>query len=42
MTSQSLNLLHARVAPEDDLVERVAVGANDLMSRLGEHQVAYL
>ena len=42
MTSQGLNFLHAWVLPEDDLVQRVAVGANDFMSSLREHQVTDL
>lgn len=42
MSCQSLDLLHARVFPEDDLIERVAMRADNLMSRLGKHQVAHL
>ena len=31
---QRLDLLHARVLPENDLVQRVSVSADDLVSRL--------
>ena len=34
MTCQGLNLLHTGVLPQDDLIERVAMGAYDLMRRL--------
>ena len=39
---KSLNLLHAWVLPENYLVERVAVSADNLMRRLREHEVANL
>ena len=42
MTCQRLNLLHARVLPEDNLVQGVAMRADNLMGRLREHQVADL
>ena len=42
MSRQSLNLLHAGVLPQNDLVQTIAVRAHNLMSCLGEHQIANL
>ena len=42
MPRQRLDFLHARVLPEDDLVERVAVSADNFVRRLREHEVAHL
>lgn len=42
MASQSRNLLHRWIFPDDDLVEGVAVSRHDLVARLGKHQVADL
>ena len=42
MTSQSYCLLKGGILPYNDLVVRIPVGAHDLFSVLGEHQVAYL
>ena len=42
MACQGLNLLHAWILPKDDLVQRVAVSAYDLVGCLREHKVAHL
>ena len=42
MSRQSLNLLHAGVLPQNDLIKTIAVRANNLVSCLGEHQIANL
>lgn len=36
------DLGHAWIAPDDDLVEGVPVGAHDLVDVLGPHEVAHL
>lgn len=42
MAGQRLDLLHSRVLPHADLVEREPVRAHDLVRGLREHQVAHL
>jgi len=40
--SQSCNFFHCRILPHDDLIERIAMSADDLVHVFRKHQVAYL
>ena len=42
VTRERCNFLHGWVLPHDDLIQRIAMGADDLIHVLGKHQIAHL
>ena len=42
MPGESCDFIHAWVFPDINLILRIAVGANDLVDALTEHQIAHL